>query len=332
MHSEKLGARFGHRLRAAFLAAATLFLALATHIAFAPQDAHAATIADLQAQIDGKQAEIDALELASEDADAALAEIVKKMYETKTPGLATAFTADDFSEIINNVEYANDMYAVYQAAAENAEDAKDAIPAKQKEIDELQQRIDNRLNRDPDTVQFPQGGGMPWSGVFYWTGSIARSGCGLCAYTVVVDILTGADYTPDEMLKIRGDWSGTEASMDSRFGTPDGQTHQQWSVDYFDITTKRVAVSRSSLNEALADDGESAAIILARGNSVFKNKDGSWRSSSGHFVVCYRIDGEGNYRVHDSAVSSDLGMNVVYSPSDMDRLLSGTNAIIAFHN
>ena len=306
-----------------------LFVAVSCLIAV-PQ-AYAVTVDELQAQIDAKQAEIDELEANADEAEEALDDIVKRMYEIGQPSLVSAFTSDDFADVVNGVEYANTMYATYLAAVDRAEEAKNAIPAKQSEIDDLRKQIDNRVNRNPDTVQYSQAG-QPWSGVPYWSHTIGRSGCGLCSYTVVVDLLTGADYTPDEMLKIRGDWSGTEATLDSRFGTPNGETHQQWSENAFGFTTTRVPVTRASLNDALSDDGESATIILARGSGVFKNADGTWRSSSGHFVVCYRVDENGNYHVQDSGTTPEKGTNVVYSPKDMDRLLSGTNAVLAFHN
>jgi hypothetical protein len=221
------------------------------------------------------------------------------------------------------------IYTTYQqqAAAANAArlEAENAQAALQQLKDEKTARAKSLENAK--YVQFAQANG-PWSGLSYWNGNIGSSGCGLCAYTVMIDVLTGNDYTPADMLNIRGDWRGMDGYPDDYTGSG-GLTHAEWTLQNFDITMYNIDRNMEALKAELKEK-ESAAIVCTAGY-VLKTASGSWYYTSGHFVTVVGYDEEG-FHVSDSGRNSSEGTNVIYSDSDMVRMLSGASKVTIYKN
>lgn len=179
---------------------------------------------------------------------------------------------------------------------------------------------------DAEHLQFAQSG-EPWSYMDYWGGTVAMNGCGLCAYTSVVDILTDADYTPTDMLSIRGDWEGMDNYADDRTGVASGQTHHDYTLEQFGIETYRIPVSLDSL-ATTCSRGDSVAVLCAGGDDIFLGTVGDEHSYPGHFVCVWKYDGV--FHVHDSAISHGYGCDVIYTEEEMSELLSGTTSIMSY--
>lgn len=253
------------------------------------------------------------------------------MYKNGTgDSLVKLFTGcDNVSSTISNIEYMTHVYEQYKQKtidADNArKDAENAVESLKTLRADKEKRIRN-LARAND-IQFQQGA-SPWNTLPYWGSTIGWAGCGLCAYTVIIDVLTGADYTPSDMLDIRGDWRGMDGFVDDATGTP-GSTHHDYTKSTFDIETYSIPKTVEAMRNEVSSD-EKCAMICAAGN-VFKDGSGAWRWSSGHFIAVYAYDEQG-FHISDSSYNHDLGANVIYSDSDMARLLSGTQQIVVYSN
>lgn len=166
-----------------------------------------------------------------------------------------------------------------------------------------------------------------WSSMGYWGGTVAGWGCGLCAYTTAIDALTGASYTPDEMLAIRGDYAGMEKSLSYR-------SQGEFTLSTFGIGTSYLGgTSTDALREFLTSyDG--VAILCSRGR-VYHNKEGVWRTSGGHYTCCvgYLVDdetGEGYFAMQDSSYLGDSGTCVRYSENEMAQLLAVADVPVCY--
>ena len=204
--------------------------------------------------------------------------------------------------------------------AESADVA--ATPAAEEEVRDLK-------NVDAPLLQFAQSG-EPWSDLPYWGGTISMNGCGLCAYTTMVDILVGTDYTPEDMLYIRGDWEGMDGWVDDNTGSGE-LTHHDWTLETFGIDSWRIDVNSESLKEAVSR-GDSVAMLCA-GNPedyIFLGTAGDEHQYDGHFILVWDYDENGNFHVHDSAVSHGYGCDVIYTPEEMSELIGNTSSIVEY--
>lgn len=293
-------------------------------MAIGPRTAMGQTIGDLTSSIESLEETIHEKEQAVADAQESLSGIVRDAYKSEglTPNseMEVFLQSDSLDELIAGTQYVesmNDKYIAIIDSANNAlaelSDAKGAL----EELKEMKQ-AQIKAREQADSIHFCQWGEY-YSDIQYYAGTIGSAGCGLCAYTVAIDILTGADYTPDTMLPVCGDWQGLVHYPDVTTGTPDGTTHAEWTKSYFDVDMTPLDSSISALRTALSDN-ESVVIALARGNS-FKNKKGEWRYTAGHYVCIYRCDDKGFY-VQDSACKGDDGTAVYYTDSEMSTMLS----------
>lgn len=299
-----------------------------------PSSAYAMTLAEYDTAIAEAQATVDQKNIELANAQSDLDETTKWIYKNTGGGAGAIIqfmaSGQDLTETVENIEYMQRIIVSYQeqaaAAATAAQEAQKAVD----ELEELREEQAARLKAlsTKNEIHFQQGGGNAWSGLSYWNGTVASSGCGLCAYTVIIDVLTGYEYTPTDMLKIRGDWRGMDGYPNDSTGSG-SQTHAEFTKSTFDIDMYEISIDVDSMKAAL-EGGESAVMVCARG-SVFKDKQGNWRYSSGHFIAVYGYDEEG-FHVADSAYNSSRGANVIYSDSDMARLLSGSNHVVVYEN
>lgn len=173
-----------------------------------------------------------------------------------------------------------------------------------------------------------------WGTLPYWGGTISSSGCGLCSYTTIINMLKGEKYTPATMLEKRGDWVGMEGFPDSSAGTLDGSTHAEWTQKTFGITVDGLddSINNDGVKNYLKN-GKSVLMICSAGTDIYRNSRGETRSSKGHFVVIYRYDeASKEFFVQDSAFNDDdAGKAVHYTEDQMQYLLSNTYHMVGYH-
>ena len=312
--------------------AATLSAVLAG--AFPPAIAMGQTISELTEAIETVEGTIQTREDAVAEAQEGLSDTIREAYKNgdldPNSELAVILSSDSLSDIITSSQYLESISNKYVSSIESAKGALDELTAAKDTLTELKEMRQAQIKsrEGADNMHFRQWG-KDYSDIRYYCGTIGNAGCGLCAYTVAINILKGTDYTPETMLPVCGDWQGLVHYPNSTAGTPDGTTHAEWTKNYFDVTMETIEGSVKSLREALTD-GESVVIALARGYS-FKNKSGSWRYTNGHYVCIYRCDDEGFY-VQDSSGSTDEdGRAVYYTDAEMKTMIS-TGTFIKLSN
>ncbi len=168
---------------------------------------------------------------------------------------------------------------------------------------------------DADEFYFNQGDG-PWANVSYDAGggTIASSGCGLVSITHCIDILTGSDFTPDEINdQLREYYNNNIAEY-----APGGS-----------VVAKLVefAVGKYGLTSAHYNNVDDAIKDMASGNKVIicsDNGDGAHfidpaggKYSANHVIMAYKTDGE-NVWVKDSGRAN--GNSVKYTKEEFSKI------------
>ncbi len=323
-------------------AAVSMAIVAGTVLSSCPIVASAATVKELNEKYDElvevskeKQAEYE------KEADE-LESLMVSSYKDGDPSILEILTqSQSLNDLISRATYSN---SIQQKKAQKVEDVKKAKEdADQSAADAkavLEQKKAQRLSLDnADKIHFAQWTGGDWAKRSYWGGTVATHGCGLCAYTVAIDILTGAGLTPSEMLDKRGDWAGCEYYVDGTgaayTGSKDGSSHGEWTKKTFDVTMTDISGSSldekfANMDEALKND-EACVIVCSAGSYIFKSNDGSKRSSDGHYICVYRADDNGYY-VQDSTYEGDKGTKVCYSHDEMARVLENSSHQIEMCN
>lgn len=306
-------------------------LLILSFLVFAPS-AHAKTLAEFDVEIAAQENVVAEKQATEKKARAILEEATTWYYKNiNVESLVDIFTGNQ--SLIDTIAQINCMDSIHETYSQKASQAQMAKREAEQAAEALESLKNEKSSRakslaNAKQIQFPQGNDAPWSGLKYWTGTVARSGCGLCAYTVVIDELCGKDYTPTDMLSIRGDWKGMDGYPDDHTGSG-SQSHKQFTKSTFDVDTWNIGHSVSALKEALSEK-ETAAIICSCGYS-FKNKSGMWRYSGGHFIAVTGYDEEG-FHVSDSAYSNAEGANVIYSDSEISRMLGSASSVTIYSN
>lgn len=316
-------------------AAVGIALIAGTALASFPATASAATVKELNAKYDEmvalsneKKAEYE------KEADELEALMASSYKEGGDPSILEILTqSESLNDFISRSTYSNSIQekkAKQVESVKKAKDEADKAAADAKAV--LEQKKAQRLSlENADKIHFAQWTGGDWAKRSYWGGTVSTHGCGLCAYTVAIDILTGAGLTPSEMLDKRGDWAGCEYYVDGTAaaytGSKDGSSHGEWTKKTFDVTMIDISGSTldekfANIDEALKKD-EACVIVCSAGNYVFKSNDGSRRSSDGHYICVYRADDNGYY-VQDSTYEGDKGTKVCYSRDDMALVLQNS--------
>lgn len=297
-----------------------------------PSVAQAQTIGELDEQIASIEATLGARERAVEEAQRALSENIRASYKSNSDGglLSILFDSDGLEAMMSNEQYASSINRKHMRAIAAARHAVDELNGAKETLRRLRdERADREeARRKADTYHYCQWG-QYYSDLRYYCGTIGSAGCGLCSYTSAINILKGTDYWPDTMLAERGDWAGTEQSVNAYVGSPNGMTHAEWTKDRFDVEMETVA-SGTGVARELLGDGESVLIVCSHG-TVFHDKAGVWRWSSGHYVIIYRCD-DGGFYVHDSSYQGDNGTAVYYTDAEMANMMGQTGEMVWMHN
>lgn len=301
-------------------------------ILITPATAEAKRIADFDAEIAAQEQVVAEKQAIEDEAKTVLSEATTWYYKNFSVDTINEILAGrkSIADTLDQLSYMDTLYASYAQKARSAELAKAEAAQAKEALEQLRAERASRARtlESAAGIQFAQGGMQGWSGLRYWNGTIGSSGCGLCAYTVIIDILCGRDYTPADMLSIRGDWRGMDGYPEDHTGSKYG-SHHDFTLSEFEIETWNIGNSVEELKDALRER-ETAAMVCSHGH-VFKNKSGSWRWSSGHFVAVLGYDEQG-FHVSDSAYSKDQGADVIYSDTEMARMLSGANKVTIYSN
>lgn len=316
------------------VATAVLASALALPL-IAPRRAEGETLAELSDRIADIENQMREREEVVESTKASLMDTVREAYKTgdRSPQSALSFilASGDMDALLSKTQYADAMSRKYVHEIAVARDARAELEGTRDELDalrkELEARRDSMANADDGKFHYCQWG-EPYSSIRYYCGTIGSAGCGLCCYTSVVNILNGTSYDIPTMLATRGDWMGEEGLLDGYAGTPGGMTHHDWTLDHFGIESERIPPTVEDARAAL-EGGESCLILCTKG-TVFHDKAGAWRWSSGHFVCVYRCDDNGFY-VHDPSYQGDNGTAVFYSDAEAAEMFYNANNLVRYH-
>lgn len=290
----------------------------------APSTAFGQTIGELNDAIKTVEVTIRDREAVVTAAQDSLSSTIRDAYKNgdlePNSEIEIVMNSDDLADIIAGAQYLESINNKYIDSINSAQTALDSLTEAKETLVELKEmkQQQQKARENADSIHFRQWGEY-YSDIRYYAGTIGTAGCGLCAYTVAINILKGTDYTPDTMLPVCGDWQGLIHYPDDTTGTPDGTTHAEWTKSYFDVDMRTIDNSISALRSSLSDN-ESVIIALARGYS-FKNKSGDWRYTGGHYVCIYRCDDKGFY-VQDSALQGDEGIAVYYTDAEMATMLN----------
>lgn len=299
-----------------------------------PTVARAQNLTELNAQIDEVEGALAAQTQTVDSTRNSLMQTIKVSYKAGDIGssgaLAMMLEAEDMDTLLSNAQYTSSLNRKYAQEVTAAQEARNALETTRGELIQLKEEREARMlaqaNKDSGQYHYCQWG-EAYSDLRYFVGTIGSAGCGLCAYTTVVNMLNGVSYDIPTMLATRGDWYGTEEYVDSTAGSPNGMTHAAWTKDHFDINMTSIPATVADARAAL-EEGETALVICS-GGTVFHDKAGVWRWSGGHYVCIYRCDETGFY-VHDSSYQGDAGTAVHYTDEEIANMCSHAENITKF--
>lgn len=166
-----------------------------------------------------------------------------------------------------------------------------------------------------------------WAGLPYYFDDIGGSGCGLCAFTAAVNLLTGRNLSPLDVYRAR-----QECGLDQRSdisGVCARDAHEALN----DLNRRLFGVESEFLEDASIEGFRRA---LAGGDAVIWCSsrdtgepwiwsDGSkqeWQHPKGHLVAVWKCEG-GCFFLKDSSGPCCKGNNVCYTEEQFARWLVG---------
>lgn len=177
-----------------------------------------------------------------------------------------------------------------------------------------------------EDVFFSQRYGAPWEKLPYWEGSVDFNGCGLVSLTMCINLLTGRDFTPEQVYNMR-----SNAGIDqSKVASKDGKSICGGDVQFqfnpvnrklFGIESCPLERTVDAFKKALAK--EDTVIWASSRNTDFYDRDGNPRWIYNGHVLCIWKYEDGNFIVKDPGLPKELGNNVLYSEEVMKRWLLG---------
>jgi len=162
----------------------------------------------------------------------------------------------------------------------------------------------------------------------YWEKSIGEMGCGLCSFTMAVDILTGARLNPVDVYEIRESW-GLPQKVEGNGDICACDAHEEFNA--------RFRESFGVESSFLADKSmESFINVLEGGGSVIWFSSRNWGEPwiwsdgskcedqyiDGHLVCAWKHE-DGLFYIKDPNGPKELGNNVTYSHEQFEKLLVG---------
>ena len=166
----------------------------------------------------------------------------------------------------------------------------------------------------------PRWGSLPYAGF-----TVSWAGCGLAAYTMCVDVLTGSRYTPADVYRMRDEWGIEQAASNGIFAK-DAYT------EYADMHRTLFGVETEFLQDKSVDNVahvlDAGAVIWASSRDIgspWLSADGtkqSWQHPGGHFACIWKHD-DGLFYLKDSYGPAHICNDVPYTPEQMKAWLVG---------
>lgn len=167
-----------------------------------------------------------------------------------------------------------------------------------------------------------------WVHAPYWEGIIRNEGCGMISLTACINVLTGKDYHPLDIYRMRD-----EAGIDqSTVVTKDGKSVCGGDAQFqfnevngrlFGIKSLPLERSVEAFEEALGRDN---TVIWASSRNVpFHDKTGEEyhrKPGEGHVIMFWKYE-DGIFYAKDCHYLKELGNNVPYTEEEMADWLSG---------
>lgn len=190
---------------------------------------------------------------------------------------------------------------------------------------------DNPNSRDDHPIRsenifFSQRYGASWEELPYWEGLLDFNGCGLVSLTMCIDIVTGRNFTPEDVYNMRKHYGIDQSRIASRDGkcVCGGDVQFQFNPmnrKLFGIESCLLERNLSAFKRALAKDN--TVIWASSRNTDFYDKRGNSRWIYGGHVLCIWKFEEGDFWIKDPGLPKELGNNVLYSEKMMQEWISG---------
>lgn len=184
----------------------------------------------------------------------------------------------------------------------------------------------SRLESAPERIHFCQADPR-WAQLPYYGGDMAHCGCGLCAFTMAVGILTGSRMTPADVYRIRA--AQGVGQSDDRGGICARDAHE-----CFNCMNERLFGVRSAFLEDSTVEGF-RRVLSAGGNVIWCSSrdigepwiwsDGAKQACQhpeGHLVCVWKYE-DGRFLVKDSWGDARRGNDVAYDEARFARWLEG---------
>lgn len=167
-----------------------------------------------------------------------------------------------------------------------------------------------------------------WAQHPYWESNITDMGCGLCSFTMAVDILTGARLNPVEVYDIRASW-GLPQTQEGNGDICACDAHECFNP----LFRKHLGIESSFLEDASL---ESFARELEKGDRVIWFSSREWgepwiwsdgskcenQYETGHLVCAWKHE-DGIFYIKDPNGTREQGNNVRYNHEQFECLLVG---------
>lgn len=175
-----------------------------------------------------------------------------------------------------------------------------------------------------------------WSSLPYGGATMAERGCGLCAFAMATDIVTGGDMSPLEVYERRMEVAPDDVTFLGTWyhhGPDDGNPRlNEWNERLFAVRTRQIAHDADACLEALSD-GRSVVLAVSNaepGGWRAEGASGAWRRNDGslkswqhndHTACIWLFDGT-HFHMKDSGVEAQD--DALYTPEQLTAWLSFT--------
>lgn len=167
-----------------------------------------------------------------------------------------------------------------------------------------------------------------WAEHPYWEENFTKMACGLCSFTMAVNILTGSRYTPVEVYDIRKEW-GLPQLEEGNGDICAADAHEEFN----DLFREKFGVQSKFLEDKSI---ESFIKVLQEGDKVIWFSSREWgepwiwadgskcenQYTTGHLICAWKYE-DGCFVIKDPNGTKEQGNNVRYNHEQFEKLLVG---------
>ena len=165
-----------------------------------------------------------------------------------------------------------------------------------------------------------------WAHLPYAGSNVLWTGCGLVAYTMCVDVVTGARYTPGDVYRMRRAYGIHQESQDGIFARDAYTCYAQMHRELFGVETEFLADKSPEHIARVLEDG---AVVWASSREIgapWLNADGTPQTcqyEGGHFGCIWKHE-DGLFLMKDSYGPAREHNDVPYTHEQLEAWLAGT--------